>query len=405
MDARPQRAGFHTVTVSDTRRTLHSFTVPTRYTNLRFINAGSEGAVVSADVSTDQNQVAIKKRSNLIGKSAKNAIREFILLTSVKHPNIIPITHVFTPQEDEQSFKDVYLVMERMKYTLSEVISKMPLNHKTLKFFIYQILCAVNHLHRQGIIHRDLKPCNVAVNGRCEVKLLDFGLSRMFSPIDQMTGYVTTTHYRAPELLLECLKTPENLSNKDSVRALYSTKVDIWSIGCIFYELITRKIMFPGNETVSQWNKIAEIMGTPTDGFVSKLDTNLANRIRTQCSAQPQTTRQTFDDLVLDSHFICPSSACKTCKTGKDKHLIADAADARRLLSKLLEYEPKDRYSAAEALHDSYFKSCFKADEVDAPLTACEYIHEVDQGNLALEDLKSLIFKEVKRIESSYIPE
>ncbi|GMS99191.1 hypothetical protein PENTCL1PPCAC_21366, partial [Pristionchus entomophagus] len=163
--------------------------------------------------------VAIKKRSNVVARnwSAKRAIREFALLSSLNHPNIIPTLSVFTPQDDEDSFEDVYLVMELMNQDLNKVIvqlkeEKRSLDHSTLKFFIYQILCAVNYLHREGIIHRDLKPSNIAVNESCVVKLLDFGLARMFSPIDQMTGYITTRNYRAPELLLGFLST-DNFSH------------------------------------------------------------------------------------------------------------------------------------------------------------------------------------------------
>ncbi|GMS90691.1 hypothetical protein PENTCL1PPCAC_12866, partial [Pristionchus entomophagus] len=396
MASRQQRAGFHTVNVSDARRReTYSFTIPTRYKNLKFINAGSEGAVVSADDEDSNKKVAIKKRTNtVVGSwSATHAIREFILLSSLNHPNIIRILNIFTPQEDVQNFKDIYLVMELMDHNISQVISKMRLDHASLKFFIYQILCAVNHLHRQGIIHRDLKPCNIAVNKRCGVKVLDFGSSRMFTPIEQMSAYKTTTHYRAPEVLLE-LTTLETRELREVHRSHFSEKVDIWSIGCIFYELITGKIMFEGTETISQWRKVVETMGSPPESFIAQLDANLAKQIR----SQPQRTGKPLNKLILDIHFYCDPA---TCKKRAHTNMAADAGAARKLISKLLEIDPKARYSAAEALHHPYFSCYFNNDEVNAPLSKCVYDSAVDQGTLPLGELKSLIFQEVKRLESA----
>ncbi|GMS90701.1 hypothetical protein PENTCL1PPCAC_12876, partial [Pristionchus entomophagus] len=187
-------------------RIVYSFTIPKRYSNLEFIAAGSQGVVGSAYDSMDQRRVAIKKLCNRIARSqnAIRTIREFKLLSSLNHPNIVKSIAVFTPQENEHTFRDVYVVMELMKHTLSEIILKVRLDHKQLSFFIYQILWAVNHLHRQGIIHRDLKPSNIAVNEKGVVKILDFGMARLFdsTAASEMTGYVATRYYRAPDVLL-----------------------------------------------------------------------------------------------------------------------------------------------------------------------------------------------------------
>ncbi|GMS90706.1 hypothetical protein PENTCL1PPCAC_12881, partial [Pristionchus entomophagus] len=218
---------FHSLSAVDqVERVVYSFNVPQRYTNLEYIDAGSQGVVASAYDSVDNTPVAIKKILNPIARTgcAIRTIREFTLLSTLNHPNIVKHLAVFTPQEDEQSFRDVYVVMELMKNSLREIIDKVRLDHKNQSFFIYQILCAVNHLHRQGIIHRDLKPSNIAVDEKGVIKVLDFGLARLFdkNAAAQMTGHVSAREYRAPEILLGLHS--------------YSEKVDIWSIGCIFAE-------------------------------------------------------------------------------------------------------------------------------------------------------------------------
>ncbi|GMR52153.1 hypothetical protein PMAYCL1PPCAC_22348, partial [Pristionchus mayeri] len=138
---------------------------------------------------------------------------------------------------------------------------KTPLNHHFLSFIIYQILCAVNHLHRENIIHRDLKPENIAIKEEgFHVKVLDFGLARIYdaSSSHNMTTYVVTRYNLAPEVILNHEKREEE-------------QVDVWSIGCIFSELITREVLFQGHDNSSQWDKIVEILGTPSEEFLGRV--------------------------------------------------------------------------------------------------------------------------------------
>ena len=105
------------------------------------------------------------------------------------------------------------------------------------------------------MVHRDLKPSNILVNENCDLKICDFGLARIQDP--QMTGYVSTRYYRAPEIMLTWQK--------------YDVEVDIWSAGCIFAEMLEGKPLFPGKDHVNQFSIITELLGTPPDEVIQTI--------------------------------------------------------------------------------------------------------------------------------------
>jgi p38 MAP kinase len=110
-------------------------------------------------------------------------------------------------------------------------------------------------VHSAGVVHRDLKPSNILVNENCDLKICDFGLARIQDP--QMTGYVSTRYYRAPEIMLTWQK--------------YDVEVDIWSAGCIFAEMLEGKPLFPGKDHVHQFSIITELLGTPPDDVINTI--------------------------------------------------------------------------------------------------------------------------------------
>ncbi|KAA0720724.1 Mitogen-activated protein kinase 11 [Triplophysa tibetana] len=147
-------------------------------------------------------RVAIKKlhrpfQSRLF---AKRAYRELRLLKHMKHKNVIGLLDVFTSEILLDRFQDFYLVMPYMGTDLGKLMKMDRLSEDRIQFLVYQILRGLKYIHSAGIIHRDLKPGNLAVNQDCELKILDFGLARQAD--SEMTGYVVTRWYRAPEVIL-----------------------------------------------------------------------------------------------------------------------------------------------------------------------------------------------------------
>ncbi|KAJ4927603.1 hypothetical protein JOQ06_015329 [Pogonophryne albipinna] len=210
--------------------------VPERYQNLSPVGSGAYGSVCSVyDLKTCQ-KIAVKKLSRPFQSiiHAKRTYRELRLLKHMKHENVIGLLDVFTPATCLEEFNDVYLVTHLMGADLNNIVKCQKLTDDHVQFLIYQILRGLKYIHSADIIHRDLKPSNLAVNEDCELKILDFGLARHTD--DEMTGYVATRWYRAPEIMLNWMH--------------YNMTVDIWSVGCIMAELLTGQTLFPGTDRI-----------------------------------------------------------------------------------------------------------------------------------------------------------
>ncbi|KAL1266058.1 hypothetical protein QQF64_004085, partial [Cirrhinus molitorella] len=208
--------------------------VPERYQGLSPVGSGAYGTVCSALDSKTGLRIAVKKLSRPFQSiiHAKRTYRELRLLKHMKHENVIGLLDVFTPATCLAGFNDVYLVTHLMGADLNNIVKCQKLTDDHVQFLIYQILRGLKYIHSAEIIHRDLKPSNLAVNEDCELKILDFGLARLTD--DEMTGYVATRWYRAPEIMLNWMH--------------YNMTVDIWSVGCIMAELLTGRTLFPGTD-------------------------------------------------------------------------------------------------------------------------------------------------------------
>lgn len=113
----------------------------------------------------------------------------------------------------------------------------------------------LKYVHSAGVVHRDLKPSNILINENCDLKICDFGLARVKE--SQMTGYISTRYYRAPEVMLTWRR--------------YNEKVDIWSAGCIFAEMLLGRPLFPGKNHIDQFCVITQLLGSPPDNVISHI--------------------------------------------------------------------------------------------------------------------------------------
>jgi len=229
------KKGYHSVELNKTK-----WEVPERYVNLVGIGSGAYGQVCSADDTSSRGadgkfvRVAIKKIARPFQSAihAKRTYRELRMLKHMNHENIIGLLDCFTPVNTLDEFTDVYMVTHLMGADLNNIIKTQKLSDDHVQFLVYQIVRGMKYVHSAGIIHRDLKPSNIAVNEDCELKILDFGLARPTE--NEMTGYVATRWYRAPEIMLNWMH--------------YNQTVDLWSVGCIMAEMLTGKTLFPGTD-------------------------------------------------------------------------------------------------------------------------------------------------------------
>lgn len=242
------------------------------------IGRGAYGIVCSMLNSETNEVVAIKKIANAFDNhmDAKRTLREIKLLRHLDHENVIAIRDVIPPAV-RRDFTDVYIATELMDTDLHQIIrSNQSLSEEHCQYFLYQILRGLKYIHSANVIHRDLKPSNLLLNANCDLKICDFGLARPTAENEYMTEYVVTRWYRAPELLL-------NSSD-------YSAAIDVWSVGCIFMELMNRKPLFPGKDHVHQMRLLTELLGTPTEsdlGFVRNEDAKRYIRQLSQFPRQP----------------------------------------------------------------------------------------------------------------------
>uniref|UniRef100_A0A8C9VRL9 mitogen-activated protein kinase n=1 Tax=Scleropages formosus TaxID=113540 RepID=A0A8C9VRL9_SCLFO len=317
--------------------------VPDKYLCLKQVGTGAYGSVCSAINERTKEQVAIKKLHRPFQSEifAKRAYRELRLLKHMKHDNVIGLLDVFTAACRLEDFQDFYLVMPYMYTDLSKV--RGLLSEDRLQFLVYQILCGLKYIHSAGIIHRDLKPGNLAVNQDCELKILDFGLARHAEP--EMTGYVVTRWYRAPEVILNWMH--------------YTQTVDIWSVGCIMGEMVNGKTLFKGKDYMDQLTQIMKTTGVPGPDFIKKLDSQEVRSL----SGQPTVLQ---NNHILQPHFFTLSAV--------------------NLLEKMLVLDGEGRLTAEGALAHPYFDGL--RDPEDFP-DAAPYDDSHDNATLPLEDWKS----------------
>lgn len=326
------------------------------------VGKGSYGVVASAIDTHTGERVAIKKINDVFEhvSDATRILREVKLLRLLRHPDIVEIKHIMLPPS-RREFQDIYVVFELMESDLHQVIkANDDLTPAHFQFFLYQLLRALKYIHTANVFHRDLKPKNILANADCKLKICDFGLARAaFDDAPSTifwTDYVATRWYRAPELC-------------GSFFSKYTPAIDIWSIGCIFAEMLTGKPLFPGKNVVHQLDIITDLLGTPPPESITKIRNDKARRYLSCMKEKPPT----------------PFS---------QKFPNADPM-ALHLLKQLLAFDPKDRPSAEEALADPYFEGLTNLDHEPSrqPISKLEF--DFERRKLSKDDVRELIYREI----------
>ena len=406
------------------------------YDIVKQVGSGSYGYVVEAIQKSTGKKVAIKRCNGLFDDliDCKRILREIILLRKLDHPNLISIIEIIPPK-DKDNFESLYIVMEYCQSDLKKLFkSPIHLEPLHLETLAYNILCGLKYLHSAEVLHRDLKPANVLINEDCSVKICDFGLARSVEGVEgahiyddkekdnsplikpeekkeiaselpkkkklmkenskkakkmnkELTTHVVTRWYRAPEIIL---------LEKD-----YTSKIDVWSVGCIFGELqgmlkenaptfMDRSPLFPGtscfplspdrNATVKksgfpqsssdQLSVIFQILGTP---------------------------EESTNQFITDKKALEYVKSFKYVKKVDFKDIYpATKEDAIDFLEKTVRFSPKERLTIEEALnHPIFTKVRDPAKEKNASGPVVMEIENVKDEELTTSMLRNLFLEEI----------
>jgi p38 MAP kinase len=320
------------------------FETTQRYTDWKPIGLGVSGLVCSARDQIRHQTVAVKKLAEPFktDQIARHMFREIKLLRQLHHENIINLTDIFiSPSED------IYLVTELMATDLNTILKAKKVEDQFAQYFMYQIMRGLKYLHSAGVVHRDLKPSNILINENCDLKICDFGLARVQE--HNMTGYVSTRYYRAPEIMLTWRK--------------YNEKVDIWSAGCIFAELLMGEPLFPGKNHINQFCVITDLLGSPPEEVIANITSeNTLNFIK----SLPKRERKTISQLIPKAN-----------------------PDAVALIDKMLQFDPNIRITAVQAVESPYLSPYH--DPNDEPVATESFDWSFLEANLPADIWKTIM--------------
>ncbi|KAI4460891.1 cell division protein kinase [Holotrichia oblita] len=285
---------------------------------LNRIEEGTYGVVYRARDRRTEEIVALKRLKMEKEKEGFpiTSLREINTLLKGQHPNIVTVREIVVGSNMDK----IFIVMDYVEHDLKSLMETM--RHKKqmftpgeVKCLLKQLLAAVAHLHDNWILHRDLKTSNLLLSHKGILKVGDFGLAREYgSPLKAYTPIVVTLWYRAPELLL-CTKE-------------YSTPIDMWSVGCIFAELLLMNALFPGKSEVDQLNRVFKDLGTPNE------------KIWPGFKQLPAVQKMKFTEYPV-SNLRARFS------------MLTELGIA--LLCKFLTYDPQQRITAEDAMKHTYF--------------------------------------------------
>lgn len=305
------------------------------YTKLDKLGEGTYATVFKGKSRLTDNLVALKEiRLEHEEGAPCTAIREVSLLKDLKHANIVTLHDIV---HTDKSLTLVFEYLEKdLKQYMDDCGAILAMNN--VKLFLFQMLRGLAYCHARRVLHRDLKPQNLLINERGELKLADFGLARAKSvPTKTYSNEVVTLWYRPPDVLLGSTE--------------YSTPIDMWGVGCIFYEMASGRPLFPGSTVEDELHLIFKVLGTPTED-------NWPGISRSEELISYKFPHYAAESLVARAPRLDP--------------------DGITLLTSFLHFEARKRISAKDAMRSSYFTSLGSAAltiKDNDSLLACSGVH------------------------------
>lgn len=289
----------------------------------RLISKKGEGTfseVLKAQSVKNGQYVAIKCMKNHFQSIDQvNNLREIQALKRLNpHSNIVKLHEVLF----DKATGRLALVFELMDMNIYELIRgrKMYLSDRRVRLYMYQLLKAMAHMHQNGIFHRDIKPENILIRDE-KLKVADFGSCRGIYSKAPFTEYISTRWYRAPECLL--------------TDGYYDYRMDIWGVGCVFFEIVSLFPLFPGTNELDQIERIHKVLGPPSEELLKKFK-KLSNNFKIDFPHQKGTG-------------IAP--------------LLPHAQkDCINLITQLLTYDFEERSTARQSLCHPYFREIVESE-------------------------------------------
>ena len=272
----------------------------------------------ACEVSTGRVMALKKIRvQNFETENIRFIAREIMILRRLDHPNIMKLEGIIASRNSNS----MYFVFDYMEHDLEGLCSSpdIKFTEAQIKCYMQQLLLGVEHCHLRGIMHRDIKAANILVNNKGVLKIADFGLANIVTPRNknQLTSRVVTLWYRAPELLMGSTS--------------YSVSIDLWSVGCVFAEILTGRPLLKGRTEIEQLHKIYKLCGPPDEEFWEK-----NNKLHSQTKMfRPQ---HQYEGCLRESFEEFPKTAVN-------------------LLEKLLSTNPEKRGTASSAIMSEYFNT------------------------------------------------